>query len=1667
MKIRRAVVCLFVLLAGYAEILQGQTATIPAIQASGSAPAPVWGTGIEQYNGFNGYLTLSAPLHHIGGRGEAGFDLVWNLQPGWVAGYLGKPNDFPYADPYPTGNSYGESTNTWGLGGPGAVYIRTGYNWKSCSNGAYVPSQSLTTLTFVMPNFGQVTLLDTSTNGGTIATPYDLCQNFAPATWDDNRGTSFRSIDGSQIQFNASSNVQEQWSNTHSYSVATVSGTLVFPSGVTYTVTNSVVTAITDRNGNQMLLTYGGPNTNIDLYLTVPALTQITDSLNRPTTINYSDSTCNGCLTVNWTGGGNIARQTQVLTGTLANNFRPASNYSIQTVGTLFSSSLFASINKYTPQVASAVILPDGTQYAFSYNSYGEVARVQLPTGGAIEYDYGPGSGTQGGYLSSSGGNLMIYRRLTERREYVSGGTGSTFTSRTTHTVTSPGGNLIDTVGVYDSSGNLLTSTAHTFQGLPTDSLTMTGTSCNNWNEGLEVQTTMSSSSTPGVTVANAYSNGGATNCISKITSTTKTTTLNDQNQQAMTAYTYDNYGNITEQKDYDWGAGAHGAAIRDISSEYLYQHTSGYAASTVNLVHLPYATYTKDGNLNPVAETDWRYDEYTPSDDPGILAHSSAYGTSFNVRGNVTSTYGWLNGSSSLVRSRLNFDIAGNVTLSSTADGQGISYMYTDGTNLFAFPTKATDTLGNASSAGYDYNAGQAVSVTDAANRTTIFSYADPFNRMLQRKDATNAQTNMTYPTGSQLNTTTAKYDKTTSGDGASLSATVTDGLGRIYEQLTLADSSHYIVNARTFDAAGRVNQTANPSLYTISPFQNSDGLNYATSYGYDALGRVTSVKTPDGNTTTTTYSGNNTDVVDPTNRDTRTATDALGRVTFVFEDFKGSMLQTQNTYNAAGSLTKVLKCSASGCSSGQTRTFTYDAMQRLTQAVNPESGTYQYSYTDGNGVSRLALQKRTDARGNTSLYGYDAMDRLKTITYNDGTPTASYMYDPTNLLTQSKNGNVTNNYTAFDGAGRVTASNVQMQGQTFTFGYHYDLSGNLTQETYPSGHVMNMTSDIVNRPQTESGVVSGTTTNYVQSAGYFPDGQVQFWQYGSNLWSWQTVDSMRRPWQAWATQNNNGNNWMFYDYYGFDTNSSVVSANEGFGTGVPFNSMTFMNDQYQYDGLKRLFKVTDTNYSRQYSWDEFGNLSLTQNSGVTLSGLTPYNNGTNPYNTANNHILGSNYGYDARGMMTKLGGITLGYNAEGQMTSNNESSTNLTWFYDAEGQRAQKLVSGTASVLYVHDAFGQLAAEYNTTSITPQCKVCYLTYDMLGTVRLITNESQGVVGRHDYLPFAEEIPDGTAGRSGNFGAVSNVTQGFTGQEADDVTGMNTASLHYFNARHLAGVLGTFVQPDPANAGADILRPQSWNAYAYVLGDPLGSVDPDGTTACTASNNYCGMNIFLPPTFGNPFSNYNEFSSLTMNQSSGTTGSQQSATIITSSFQDVTFDPIFDPVLLDLNGGYSAAVLKTKPAAPCSSNGSSSIVTFTATKALTEVGAFLGSAVGPEGTFVGAAVGSQFGLGGNISYVHSTHSIYVGVTALLAPFQIGGGGGFSLSYTPVPASQNANAIANGTSYGTAFQPYKFLGSAVSKSPGSGPPVVGYQVGTRSPVSYSASHNICLWNCGC
>src|SRR5207302_7035058 len=82
-----------------------------------------------------------------------------------------------------------------------------------------------------------------------------------------------------------------------------------------------------------------------------------------------------------------------------------------------------------------------------------------------------------------------------------------------------------------------------------------------------------------------------------------------------------------------------------------------------------------------------------------------------------------------------------------------------------------------------------------------------------------------------------------------------------------------------------------------------------------------------------------------------------------------------------------------------GQTRSYSFDALGRLTSSTTPESGTVTNYYTTASGgtcAGDTALLCRVqDARGVTKTLNYDGINRLSSVQYSDSTPTQTYQYD------------------------------------------------------------------------------------------------------------------------------------------------------------------------------------------------------------------------------------------------------------------------------------------------------------------------------------------------------------------------------------------------------------------------------------------------------------------------------------------------------------------------------------------------------------------------------------------------------------------------------------------------------------------------------------------------
>ena len=115
-------------------------------------------------------------------------------------------------------------------------------------------------------------------------------------------------------------------------------------------------------------------------------------------------------------------------------------------------------------------------------------------------------------------------------------------------------------------------------------------------------------------------------------------------------------------------------------------------------------------------------------------------------------------------------------------------------------------------------------------------------------------------------------------------------------------------------------------------------------------------------------------------------------------------------------------------------------------------------------------------------------------------------------------------------------------------------------------------------------------------------------------------------------------------------------------------------------------------------------------------------------------------------------------------------------------------------------------------TATATHTDQVEYYHTDAVGSVRMVTGESQQVVSRHDYLPFGEEWSAPAVEESRLFG----------GKERDSNTGFD-----YAGARYYASGNGRFSTVDPMQGR--LADPQTLNRYVYARNNPLRFVDPTG----------------------------------------------------------------------------------------------------------------------------------------------------------------------------------------------------------------------------------------------
>ncbi len=1005
---------------------------------------------------------------------------------------------------------------------------------------------------------------------------------------------------------------------------------------------------------------------------------------------------------------------------------------------------------EYTGQLSplSAIVLPNGQKWQFSYDSYGNLTKIVLPTGATVSYTWS--------IYADQIQNISI-QKVATRTVNANDGTGAHVWSYsycaspcTTSVVgPDPDNNTVQ----HDFDPSMYEIATRWYQG-PASSASLlktTTTAYVNTSDSMGLYTAEFPTS-----VTTTYPNAGSSKRTLTNTFTPGSIYFNQGSENVKVPL---NTG--VPSASYDYGSSQ---PLVTQTTTFQWQRDNDYLLN--NLLDLPAEVTTQDPTGNKVADTAYTYDE----------AAYSPYGK----QGNLTTVTSWLNGGPS-PQTHYGWNSFGQKTFAIDGDdnvnsnGHSTDYAFNQcGASLISDTYNA---LGQHTSGTYDCASGLLNSLTDANNNSTKYTY-DTMGRV----------TSVMYPDAiaSSSSTSSIGFSYDDVGLGVTkitnqapspqvVQQTSFDQLGRQIKAQMSSDPQGTMSVETTYDNNGQVFTVANPHRSSAT---TTDG---SSAYYYDALGQVVAKVNHDGSAQTNcyngiaslSYSGNCTGAVsgatnamsiasaDESGRSWTKSSDGLGRLIKVIEP--GS-LTTTYTYDSLSNLLSVTQ-SGQGADTPRLRTFVYDSLSRLISSSNPETGTICYGQIsqgscgigyDPNGN----LLYKTDARGQLTSFTYDALNRLTSKSRSGGS-TDQYFYDGQvgqsasasylggNLVgrmsfTRSFNpdlagstcstttGKCDDQYLGYDAMGRpnhlAEAFPSEWGSGIHSTDLKYDLAGNMTDLAYPDGSTITQAFDGAGRL---SSVSAGTTAQpgapFISSITYLPSGSPQAVSYANGVTQTFTQNNRLQPCHEVASTSSL--NIMDRQYFYNTNDTTSPCGNEANNNGNIWHIVDGLpsatnSQNFTYDALNRLASFEGPNMSAAYrsqrfSYDSFGNIQATNaysNApagspnvvGTPSARMFPNPNFTSssgwPYD-ANNHLLDATFDctgpngthYDAAG------------NVQCDGSNTDLNARQYTWDAESRVTRVDAQHMGNTydpTALYTYDANGnriradQLDTSGNTTS-------------------------------------------------------------------------------------------------------------------------------------------------------------------------------------------------------------------------------------------------------------------------------------------------------------------------------------------------------------------------------
>ena len=580
-----------------------------------------------------------------------------------------------------------------------------------------------------------------------------------------------------------------------------------------------------------------------------------------------------------------------------------------------------------------------------------------------------------------------------------------------------------------------------------------------------------------------------------------------------------------------------------------------------------------------------------------------------------------------------------------------------------------------------------------------------------------------------------------------------------------------------------------------------------FKTIYDYDDQNRLTTVSdvSDPSNPIIARYSyderSNLKSMIDADGRETRYEYDIRGRLLKMIAPDGG---ETSRAYDNSDRLTGVID------PNGNETRFTHNADGNLETERRADGATWRYTYDENHN-----LKTATDPNGTIATYVYDPLDRLveKQIAKGPsviGAADVKLTLDDLGRVTATETDEGVKETFVYDSLDRQVSESVQIEnGAARTVGKSYDSASNLIQMTYPSGLVLTLSVDKLNRlsavKEGGTSIVTYADDGLRLARKTLANGAQQTWTYDPNA----------RLQRIAATAGQQ----ISYARTATGLKTAVVRADLGRSWNYQFDP----NGSISSETVKR----TDTDKNpllsaTAYSIDRTLNYtSITRSvygeSELTRSTTTTTINNRNQYTT----FAGAGLSYDANGNLTVLPSHSLQYDAENRLARDG-SSVAIT--YAGSGRKIRETVGGTTrdyvlagdQVIEEYEN-GRLAARYvrgrdidEIVRAELGTSAVYPLQDELGNVERLTDGEGATLQRYEYQEY------GTFKVFGN--SSLNWRWLFQGREYNATLG-----AYDFRARTLWPEYGRFGQEDRGGPTDHA------NLYQAFLGSGQNYTDPSG----------------------------------------------------------------------------------------------------------------------------------------------------------------------------------------------------------------------------------------------